>query len=222
MDDLSFGYVLATLAQGIPTTLTITFLGFGIGLVGGFPVALLRRSRFRVIRFIAGSFVEIVRGIPPLVWLFIIFFGLPRTGVAAFNEMTSAVLAFGLIASAYLAEIYRSSISSVPHGQWDSSVALGLPSVATYRYVIGPQALNLAVPPAATFLVGLLKDSAIASVIGVGDITFRAFIETQRTFEGFYILSVAALLYVAISIPMAIASRILDNKLRAHLVRNEA
>jgi polar amino acid transport system permease protein len=223
MYEVTFFGVLGTLAAGIPTTILLTFASLGLGIVLGLPVALLRRSRFWVLRFVSGAFVEVVRGVPPLAWLFIIFFGLPRSGLVAFDPTTSGILAFGLISSAYMAEIYRAGISAVPAGQWDACASLGLPASATYGKIIGPQALTMVIPPAATFAVGLLKDSALASVIGAGDITFRALILTQRTYEGFFILSIAALVYLAISIPMAIVSRRLDTRLRAHLlVRSEA
>lgn len=210
MADQSFWETFTLLAAGMPATVRVTVLALLIGLVGGLPVMALRRVAFWPVRMVAIAYIEIVRGVPPLAWIFIAFFGLPRLGIMGMGPEVSATIALGLVSSAYLAEIYRAGLDSVPRGQLESSQALGMPQVAIYRRILGPQAVPLVIPPAGTFGVGLIKESALASIIGVTDVTFRAYIEVQRTFEGFHVFVVAAFVYLLICIPAAILSRYLD------------
>lgn len=211
--------VFEILIQGLWLTLLVTFAALALGLVLGVPIALARNSSLVMLRAVAIAYIEIFRGIPPLVWLFIVFFGLPRTGLVEWSAATSAIVALGIVSSAYMAEIYRAGIESVDRGQWESANALGIPDRVVFIRVIAPQALILVVPPAAAYAVGLLKDSALASIIGVQEVTFRAYVLTQRTFEGLQVFLVAAAIYVLISIPMAVLSRGLDRRLTAYLGR---
>jgi polar amino acid transport system permease protein len=201
--------ILSSLAEGIGQTITITAGAFALGAVLGFPLALMRRSPYRVLRAPAIAVIEVLRAIPPIVWLFIVYYGI-GTDVVRLSTFAGAVLGLGLIASAHLAEIYRAGIGAVARGQWEAATALGLPRRAVYQRVVLPQALVVVVPPAATFAIGLLKDSAIASVIGATDITFRAVQETQANLQGLTVFAVAGLLYIALSLPIAALARYTD------------
>ena len=203
--------VFLLLVTGIPATVMLTLGALAIGIVGGVPVMLARRSHFKLLRFVAAGYVELVRGIPPLVWIFIAFFGIPRLGLSAMNPAVAATIALGIVATAYLAEIYRAGVESVPKGQWESSDSLALSGVDKFRRVIAPQAIPLILPPAGTFAVGMIKETALASIIGVSEITFLAYIQAQRTFEGLTIFAIAALVYLIICIPAAAATRRLDS-----------
>jgi polar amino acid transport system permease protein len=202
-------HILSILAEGIGQTVAITAAAFALGAVIGFPLALMRRSPYRIVRAPAAAVIEILRSIPPIVWLFIVYYGI-GTDVVRLSTFQGAVVGLGLIASAYLAEIYRAGIDAVARGQWEASKALGLPRRAMYQRVILPQALVVVTPPAATFAIGLLKDSAIASVIGATDITFRAVQETQANLHGLTVFAVAGLLYIALSLPIAALARYTD------------
>ncbi|MDX3800419.1 amino acid ABC transporter permease [Streptomyces sp. AK04-3B] len=211
-------HYLSVLANGVGQTLAITVTSFTIGAVLGFPIALMRHSGPFPLRLVAGAVVEMVRAIPPIVWLFIIFYGI-GSGSIQLSTFEAAVIGLGLIAAAYLSEIYRAGLKAVASGQWEAAQALGLPRFALYRKVIFPQVLVVVVPPSSTYGIGLLKDSAIASVIGATDITFYATQETQATLQGLSIFSMAALLYIALSLPIAATARITDRKLTERLVR---
>ncbi|NJC70554.1 amino acid ABC transporter permease [Planosporangium thailandense] len=201
--------ILSILAAGIGQTVAITAAAFVLGAVAGFPLALMRRSPYRVLRMPAAAVIEILRSIPPIVWLFIVYYGI-GSDVVKLSTFQGAVIGLGLIAAAYLAEIYRAGIDAVARGQWEAAKALALPRRATYQRVILPQALTVVTPPAATYAIGLLKDSAIASVIGATDITFRAVQETQANLHGLSVFAVAGLLYIALSVPIAAVARYTD------------
>lgn len=209
---------LGAVAQGIGQTLAITSGAFGVGAVMAVPVALVRRSPHPGLRLPATVFVEIVRAVPPIVWLFLIYYGLAQEGLPI-GTTRAAIFGLGLVATAYLSEIYRAGLGAVATGQWDAADALGLPALARYRRVVFPQALVVVIPPAATYAIGLLKDSAIASVIGAQDITFHAFERTQETLEGLSIFAVTGLVYIALSLPVAAVARFTDRRLTTRLTR---
>ena len=198
--------LLLTLLGGIGQTVAITVTSFVVGAILGLPLALMRRSARPVLRLPAIVVIEGVRSIPPIVWLFLAFYAVGND-LVQLSTFEAAVAGLGLIAAAYLAEIYRAGLDAVPRGQWEAANALGLPSRALYRRVVLPQAVVVVIPPAATYAIGLLKDSAIASVIGAEDITFLAFQETQATLQGLTIFLVAGVLYLILSAPIAAVAR---------------
>jgi polar amino acid transport system permease protein len=205
---------LRTLVSAIPTTLALTGVSFGIGLLGGLPLMLMRRSRARLLRGVATAFIDVARGVPVIAWLFLIYFGLAES-VVKFSAFGASVLALGLLMSGVMAEIYRSGVMAIDRGQWEAGRAIGLPEWRLYLDVVGPQAVRVCVPPSASALLSLLKDTAVASTVGVADITYRATTETRMTYvHGLTIFGMAALLYVALSLPIAVLSRRLDRSLR--------
>lgn len=200
---------------GLPTTLLVTVAAFGIGLVGGIPLLLGLRSRHRPVRLIVRVVVDLIRAIPPIVWLFVLFFGV-SIGAFRFNALAAAIVGLGVISAAYLAEIYRGGFATLPVGQSEAARALGLGRRATFVRVLAPQAARTALPSITTFLLALVKDSSIASTIGVTDMVFAAntFVRQNPMTAGLTPFFVAAVVYVAISIPLAIVARRLDARLR--------
>lgn len=209
---------LAVVVQGVQMTLLVTVCSFALGAVGGVPLVLARRSRFASLRFAARAVIEIVRGIPPLVWLFILYFGI-GSGAIKLDPFMAAIIGFGVVTSAYLAEIYRGGLTAISDGQWEASDALGMSRTATLATVIGPQVLRVSIPAAATYAIGLLKDSSIASVIGVQDIVFFAGQDASQTANGIVPFLWAAGLYIAMTIPCAWLTRRLDTTLRKRVAR---
>lgn len=208
---------LGPISEGIANTLLITFGAFAIGAVLGLPLALARSARWRPVRVAAISFIELFRGIPPIAWLFIGFYGLAQFGFRI-GSLPAAIGGLGIISAAYMAEIYRAGLRAVPHGQWEAGRAVGLTESRMYRWVIAPQALATIFPPSATYAIGLLKDSAIASVIGAQEVTALALSEQQRSFEGLSVFLAAAAVYLALSLPLGGISRWLDGVLSRRLV----
>jgi polar amino acid transport system permease protein len=200
------GHVLEVLAGGIWTTVEITLLSLAIGATLGVPLVALRRSRHGVLRAPTIAIVEVLRAIPPIVWLFIIYYGV-GSGAIRLSTLQAAVIGLGLISAAYLSEIYRAGLQALPAGQFEAARALSLPRAAALRRVILPQAIIVIIPPAATFAIGLLKDSAVASVIGATDITFLANQQTQADADGLRNFGLAAALYIVLSVPIAVVAR---------------
>ena len=210
-------HLLSTLAPGIPITIEITVLSFAVGAVLGVPLLALRRSNLAVLRLPAIAVVEVLRAVPPIVWLFIIYYGV-GSGAIKLTTLEAAVSGLGLISAAYLSEIYRSGLLALPRGQWEATDALGLSRIAAFRRVIIPQAIVVIIPPAATYAIGLLKDTAIASVIGASDITFLANQQTQADLKGFQNFGLAAVLYILLSLPIAAVARSAEQFLARRLI----
>ncbi|WIB34395.1 amino acid ABC transporter permease [Curtobacterium sp. MCSS17_005] len=202
--------------SGIGMTLWVTALSLLIGSLIALPVVAARRSRIGWIRAVAGAYVNLVRAIPPITWLFLIYFGLPQFALRL-DTFTAAVVGFSVISSAYMTEIYRSGLLSIPTGQWEAASALGMRFAPTTLTIITPQAFRVTLPAITTYAIALLKDSALASTIGVQDITFQANLAARSTHQGLLAFCIAGLLYIAISIPLAIATRRVDRRMRAKL-----
>jgi polar amino acid transport system permease protein len=214
---MEFFHYVAALSAGIGNTLLLTGSAFAIGAVVGLPMAAARNSSWLILRSAAGTYVEVVRGIPPIAWLFVLFYGVSQFDVEL-SSTAAAILGLGLIAGAYMTEIYRSGLRAIPHGQFEAARALGLRGMRTYRYVLAPQAIVTVVPPAVAFAIGLLKDSAVASVIGVQEITTLALSETRQEFAGLTIFVAAGAVYLLISVPVAMFGRWLGNRLTREAV----
>lgn len=209
---------LETIVSGIPMTVAITAGALAIGAVVGVPVMFLTRSRNATVRGAARLVVDLVRGVPPIVWIFILYYGLAED-VVRLQPVTASVVGLGLISSTYLAEVYRAGMLSVDAGQWAAARALGMSEPRLLLDVVAPQALRIAIPPASTFALNLLKDSAIASVIGVRDITYHASQEAQQSVDTLTIFVLAGVLYIVLGLPLAAASRRMDRRLATGLRR---
>lgn len=214
---MTIDYVLLILS-GLPWTLAVTAGAFAIGLLLGVPICAMHVSRNSVARFLAVAIIIFLRSVPPIVWLFLLFFGI-GSGFVPIGAIPSAIIALGLVTAANMAEIYRGALSSIHHGQWEAIQALGMLRLSSFFDVIVPQLFRVVLPSAASYLIGLLKDSAIASTVGVMEIAFLANFVTRKSFDGLSAFSFAALLYIILSLPVAALARMMDAKLRARVAR---
>jgi polar amino acid transport system permease protein len=210
--------ILRAIAAGIPWTLALTAAAFVIGAALGQPLCAMRFSRSPAVRSLASALILTFRSIPPIVWLFFIFFGI-GSGYLQISPFQAAAAGLGLITAANMAEIYRGALAAIHPGQWEAALALNLSPRHRFLDVIGPQLLRVALPSGATYAIGLLKDSAISSTIGVSEIAFQAYHTSQRTFHSLDVYAIAGLLYILISLPMASLARWIDFKLRARVAR---
>ncbi len=204
--------------SGLPWTFALTLGAFLIGACLGIPLLAARNSRFLLLRVGAATFIQIVRGIPPILWLFTIFFGVGMS-VMPFSPFTAALIGFGLIAAANMAEIYRGALASLHFGQWEAATALNLGNWHTLVDVVSPQAFRVALPSAASYLIGLMKETAVASTIGVAELAFRGNQVSQLTYRGIEVFALVGLVYIFLSLPVAWLSRSADNFLRAKVAR---
>lgn len=206
---------LSAVLQGLPMTLWLTVSAFTIGIVGAVPLAVGLSAQNIFVRLICRLFVDFVRGVPIIVWLFLLKFGI-QFGTFKFSPVSAAVVGLGVVSMAYLAEIYRGGLQSVPRGQNEAADALGLARGTTFSRVMAPQAFRIVSPSIATYLTGLLKDSSIASTIIVTEMVFQsqAFARQHPTVEGIFPYIIVGALYMGLSLPVAYLSRRLDTRMR--------
>ncbi len=210
------------LLHGYWLTILISALSMALALIVGAVMALLRTSEFRPMRWLSGAYVEVFRNTPLLVQLYFWFFALPRLphfdlpGVGTVNWLLSpfqaGVLGLTVYTGAYTTEALRSGLQTVDAGQTEAARALGLTYMQTRVYVVAPQALRIAVPLLTNILSALFRNSAIVSVIGVIELLAAADRIQQRNFQTFVLFTVAGVLYLSITLPLAWASARLERR----------
>jgi polar amino acid transport system permease protein len=203
--------------QGLGWTIVITLLSFSLGAMLGVIIAAGRLSRFTLIRTLSRAWVELIRSIPPLVWLFIVYFGIAELG-PKLSPFQSAIVTFSVIASVYLGEIYRGGFASLPSGQLEAANSVGLRRFDILFRIIVPQVFRIVSPSMVTYVIGLMKDSALASTIGVVEMTFRANQITQTTGKGLTAFAIVGLIYLFISLPLGAWARRVDQQVREKYV----
>lgn len=208
--------LFTAMLAGIGDTLLLTISALLIGVVVAVPISVGRMSKNPVVRTVATAYIEIARGIPPIAWLFLIFFGLTQFG-SRMSNLEAAILGLGIIASAYLAEIYRSAMSAVPAGQHEAGRALALGRGTTFFSVLLPQAVVTGLPQGVAYAIGLLKDSAIATVIGVSGVTTIALSLSRRSLDALTIFIICGLVYMIISVPTSMLGRWVSARLARRL-----
>jgi polar amino acid transport system permease protein len=196
----SFGWQdVEALVRGAVWTIALCAVSGVLGTLLGGLLGLAATSPSRLSRWIATAFVTFIRGIPLLIIVFFAYFGvpllLPDLSLSAF---ATAVIAMTVFAAAYMAEIFRGSINAVPKGQWEAAEALGLGYVKKLRHVVLPQAMRIAVPPGIGFLIALIKDSSLVTVIGFVELTHAGTIVSNLTANPILTYSVVAAFYFVI------------------------
>jgi polar amino acid transport system permease protein len=186
------------LMRGVGLTIVITILAVTLGMVIGLIVGLCRLSSIKPLRALATGYVEIIRGTPLLVQLYIVFFGLGQMGISL-TAVQAAVTALSINSGAYIAEIVRAGILSVGKRQNEAAYALGLTGSQTMRLVVLPQAIRVMVPPLGNEFVTMIKESSLASVIGAGELIKQAQFVTSRTYQVFSTYIGVALIYFVLT-----------------------
>jgi polar amino acid transport system permease protein len=191
------------LLDGLFVTLKLTVLANVMGLSVGFFVALLLMSRIGIVRWSATAFVEFFRCTPALIQIIWFFYCIPILFDVFLDAVTMAVLALGLNLTAFNAEAYRAAIQAIPRAHFDASVALGLTWRARILHVVFPQALRLAVPVLITNAIGCFQQTALVALVAVSDLMYQAKTLSTQTYRPIETFTVAALMYLAISIPVS-------------------
>lgn len=192
-------------------TIVLTIIAFIGGGIGGLIVALLRTSTNRVARIVTIVFIRVFQGTPLLMQLFLAYFGMTIFGLNV-NPLIAAMIALTAHASAYLGEIWRGCIEAVPSGQSEAGTALGLRYFNRARYIVLPQAARIAVAPTVGFLVQLLKETSLTSIIGFVELTREAQIINSVTFRPFLVFSIVAAIYFLMCYPLSLIARRLERK----------
>lgn len=215
-------YVLGSFSEGdgVFMTLKLTVVSFLFILVVGMIMGVLRVSSVGLLKGIASTYVEIVRGVPVLVWLMWIYFGVPaflREGLGLenvrFGGFSAAVVAFTFAYGAYMTEIFRAGIQSIAKGQMEASRSLGMNYLQSMRYIILPQALRVILPPVSNEFVTLLKDSSLVSILGLADLTRRGREFVGRTGQSFDTYLIVALLYLILTLFFTRVATALERRL---------
>lgn len=207
MDFFRFAWeILPTLANGLKVTLWLTVIGISIGTALGTFLALGKIYGNKPLRMVTGSYIEIFRGTPLLVQLFILYYGLPAWGLRLSPEL-AAIIGLGLNSGAYSAEYFRGAIQSINEGQMTAARSMGLTKIKAIIYIILPQALRLAIPSWSNELIYLLKYTSLAYIINAPELMGQAKIIGAETFRYFEVFSVVALIYLVI---VLILTRLLD------------
>jgi len=200
------------LFRGALVTLEISIASMALAVLLGLMLAIVRVFGNRLLAWPAVAFIEVIRGTPLLIQLFIIFYGLPSLGIRL-TPFWAAVIGLGLNYAAYEAENYRAGIQAVPRGQLDAALALGLTRTQTIRKIVLPQAVRLVIPPVTNDFIALLKDSSLVSVITMVELTkvYGQLASTYYDYIGLGIL--AALIYFLMGLPIARLSRYVETRL---------
>jgi polar amino acid transport system permease protein len=194
---------------GACVTLKITAVSFVLALIIGTLVG-IGRSRSGLLKIIFTPYVEIFRGTPLLIQLFFIYYGLPSLGINLSN-FTAAYLGIGLCGGAYISEIIRGSLYSVDKGQYEAAKASGLSSYQTMRFIIFPQALNVAIPPLMNSFSSQLKETSLVSVLAINELTRSGQMVYSRTFRPFEIYLAVGVMYFIMTFIVSMFSRYLEN-----------
>ncbi|MCX7363367.1 MAG: amino acid ABC transporter permease [Alphaproteobacteria bacterium] len=195
-------------------TLLLSLIAFVGGGILGLMLALMRVSKLKLLRLLASGYIQLIQGTPLLIVLFVSYFGLGIMGYKLI-PLVAAGLSLTIYAAAFLGEIWRGCIEAVPRTQWEASDCLGLNRFQQYAYVVLPQAVRIATPPTVGFMVQIVKNTSLASVIGFVELARAGQIVNNSTFEPFVIFVAVAAIYFAMCYPLSVAARALERRANA-------
>ncbi|EFC08179.1 ABC transporter substrate-binding protein/permease [Staphylococcus aureus] len=201
--------------KGIKITILISLIGVALGSILGAFVALMKLSKIKIISWIPSIYIEILRGTPMLVQVFIVFFGITAALGLDISALVCGTIALVINSSAYIAEIIRAGINAVDKGQMEAARSLGLNYRQTMKSVIMPQAIKNILPALGNEFVTLIKESSIVSTIGVGEIMFNAQVVQGISFDPFTPLLVAAALYFVLTFVLTRIMNMIEGRLNA-------
>ncbi|PUA18886.1 amino acid ABC transporter permease [Glaciimonas sp. PCH181] len=207
---------ISYLLTGAVGTLILTLLAFTGGAIGALAIALMRVSRSPALRAFTAGVIQVVQGTPLLILMGLCFYGPNILGIGSVPALAAAAVAMTIYASAFLGEIWRGCIEAVPKAQFEAAECLGLSHLQTMYKVVLPQALRIATPPTVGFMVQIVKNTSVASlVIGYAEMSYAAKELNSSTFEPFLYFGLAAMLYFAMCYPLSLWSKYLERKLNA-------
>ena len=230
--------IFRAVSRGIVTTLYVSVIAYAAAAAVGLLFGLMRASHRRVLREAASVYIEVVRGVPMLVILYYVAFVAAPALVVLINRLAEPLIAAGWLQplsvrridfvwraimaltigySAFLAEIFRAGIESVPRGQLEAALSLGMSRRQAMLRVVLPQAARTVLPPLGNDFVAIIKDSALVSVLGVQDITQQAKVYSASSFRFFETYNTVAFLYLVLTISLSLLVRGLERRLRRHV-----
>jgi len=209
---------LPVLLRGAGATLVLTALSGVVSVAGGLGLAVVRTSRLPFVSQIATGYIEVIRAIPVLASLFVIYFGLEEFGINL-PSLVAAVTGLGMIGSAYMAENLRGGFAAIPKGQREAAASVGLSPTQVMSHVLLPQAIRVAIPPSINYAISLLKDTAIASTVAAPELLFAAKGLVSQFILPLQVYFLTGLIYLAMSLPLAMLGRYLERRLAAGVLQ---
>lgn len=203
--------VLPVFGIGALKTLQISILAMILAIISGLTLALLKVYGSRPLSWISSAIIEIIRGTPLLIQLILIFYGLPQLGISI-EPVVAAVIGLGLNYGAYEAENYRAGLFSVPRGQLEAAISLGMTKTQALRYVIVPQAVRIVIPPVTNDFISLLKDSSIVSIITMRELTYYYQNTASTYFDYIGLGLICAAVYFLIGLPFVKLSKTVEQR----------
>lgn len=198
--------------QGLQWTVMLSVIAFVGGGLVGLMVALLRTSPYNIPRILAYGYIEVFRGTPLLMQLFVVYYGLALIGLDV-NAWVASAIGLTVHASAFLGEIWRGGIEAVPRGQTEAARALGL----KYRHrmidVVLPQAFKISLPATVGFLVGLIKGTSLVAIIGFTELTRAGQVVANNTFQPLLVFATVGAIYFALCWPLSFVSGRLEKRM---------
>lgn len=199
------------LLKGAWLTVQITVYAFLLGYALGIAMALLGLAPARPLRILAGIYIETLRNIPFIIILFLVYYGLPFSGIRI-PAMFAGTIALAMFVSAYYAEIVRAAILALPRGQFESARAIGMSPAQAMWNVVAPQIVRTLIPPSTNMTLTMMKESAVLSSITVPELTYQSLVVQGNTFAPFEVFAAVTLIYWLISAVIAEASRRLEKR----------
>ena len=204
--------ILPFFLKGLWMTVQVSFISLILATILGFITGILRTSKNKLIQYLIGIYVFIIRGTPFVVQIFIVFFVFPDWGIQL-GAFSAAILAMTIMGGGFICEIIAGGIDAVDKGQWEAAISSGLTSVQALRFVIIPQSMKTILPPLVGEYVLLIKDSSVVSVIGIMDLTRVGWVTVARIPEGLMVFSLVGILYFVISYPLILLSNYLEKRM---------
>lgn len=211
-----WAHQLPVLLGGLWKSLALTVSSLLFGLPLSLLFAVLASARRAVLRVPAIALVELGRGIPALVMLQLVYFGLPEIKLSL-DSFVAAVVSLAYVSGAYMSEIVRAGLRAVPPGQSEAARASGLGRLDEFRFIILPQALRIALPPLLNFAIVIFQATSLAFAIAVPELLSKAYELGSATFRHLEVLSLAGIIYAAIVIPAAMGVRAFERRMSRSL-----
>ena len=206
---------LPNLLEGTVTSLQITFVAAFVGLSLGSCLALAENTKSQMTKFVIGAYITLFRGTPMLVQILLIYYVLPQFGLSI-KPFWAASLAIGLNSAAYISQILRSGINAIPKGQIEAAQTLGFTPLKIMRHIVFPQAFRLSLPTLGNEIITLIKDSSLASIIGVMELSKEASIIRSRTYDAFSILLAISIIYLLLTATVSFCLKKYELGLKKH------
>lgn len=212
--NVPWGEYVPELLEGLQKTIAFTVVGFFAAVVVGMVFAVMRLASFAPMRVMAGAYTETFKNLPLITWIFILYFGLAQLDVRL-STFQAGSMALALFYGAYLSEIFRGGLQSVPPGQREAALTSGLTPLKTFRYVTLPQAVRVALPGTSTMLVDLLKGTSLMVAIGGGELMTEGTLIASDTFQALEVYLGIGLIYLAMCYPLSQLSLFFERRLKA-------